>query len=185
MRKFIHLSRLRMLRGSYARMSHTCPNVRVHEIALGDTDKTAELHVNRMSETNSLLSTHPDSATFNQSAKMQETIDVIQVPVRTIAAFCKEQGIARIDILKTDAQGYDLKVIEGAANMFGVIPIIYAEATFVHCYNGQPTFGAFHDRMNDLGYRLVDLYETGFRTRYYQLSCNALFVREDVPGPRR
>ena len=159
------------------------PRVQVHEIALGLEDGTASFHLNRMAQTNSLLASAPGHAAFNSSAAMQETVEIIDVPVMTIASFCVKHGIERIDILKTDAQGADLSVIEGAGTLLPHIPLVYAEVSFVPLYDGQPTFGAFHDRMNALGYRLVDLYETGFRSHFYQLSCNALFMREDGPRP--
>ena len=116
---------------------------------------------------------------------MQETIEVIDVPMRTVAAECRRLGLTRLDILKTDAQGYDLEVIEGAISEHVKVPLIYAEVCFIELYKGQPTFGRFHDRLNDLGYRLVDLYETGFRSHYYQLSCNALYMHADGPRPKR
>lgn len=160
------------------------PNVSVHAIALGSEDGTARFHLNKMHQTNSLLPSSAESAKANQYSSMQETIDTIQVPVRTVATISAELGLQHIDILKTDAQGYDLKIIEGAGELLRQIPLIYAEVCFSKLYEGQPTFGQFHDRMNQLGYRLVDLYETGFRTFYYQISCNALFMREDGARPR-
>ncbi len=158
--------------------------IQVHECALGRNEGVVPLHVNRMGQTNSVLPSSEVSANLNQSPLMQETLEVIDVPMRTVASECRRLGLARLDILKTDAQGYDLEVIEGALGEHLHIPLIYAEVCFFELYKGQPTFGQFHDRLNDLGYRLVDLYETGFRSYYYQISCNALYMRADGPRPR-
>ena len=159
--------------------------IEVHQFAMGRTEGIVEFHLNRMGQTNSILESSEGSAALNTSPLMQETIEVIEVPVRTVASECRRLGLARLDILKTDTQGYDLEVIEGAVSGDLDIPLVYAEVCFFELYKGQPTFGQFHDRLNELGYRLVDLYETGFRSHYYQISCNALYMRSDGPRPKR
>lgn len=159
--------------------------VQVHQCALGRSEGVVEFHLNKMGQTNSILPSSEASAEFNQSLHMQEVVEVIEVPMRTVLSECRRLGLSRIDILKTDAQGYDLEVIEGAIGEHVHIPLIYTEVCFFELYKGQPTFGQFHDRMGDLGYRLVDLYETGFRSHYYQISCNALYMRSDGPRPKR
>jgi FkbM family methyltransferase len=156
------------------------PNVSVFELALGDREGKATLHLNAFDQTNSLLPTAEAGRAFNQSPHMLETMETVEVPVRTIEAFCAEHGIERIDLLKTDAQGHDLAVVEGAGALLAAIPLLFLEVSFIPYYEGQPTAGGFIDRLYDLGYRFVAFYEQNWHGHYYQYSCNGLFVRADV-----
>ena len=47
----------------------------------------------------------------------------------TVDDFCRANGVDKIDVLKVDAEGYDLHVIKGASRMLseGRIDFIYAE----------------------------------------------------------
>ena len=42
-----------------------------------------------------------------------------KVPVTTLDRFCTERGVARVNMLKIDAEGYDLNVLEGARGLLG------------------------------------------------------------------
>jgi FkbM family methyltransferase len=42
------------------------------------------------------------------------------VPVTTVDEFCHEQKIASVDILKSDAQGFDMEVLKGASQSWGM-----------------------------------------------------------------
>ena len=84
-----------------------------HQLALSDEPGTAPFYVY---ESNLLASTIPNAnfqGKFN--TKHVETI----VPVTTIDGFCAEHGIDRIDILKIDTEGADIKVLKGATGMLG------------------------------------------------------------------
>lgn len=48
-------------------------------------------------------------------------------PVRTIEAYCKEKDLTKIDFLKTDTEGWDLRVILGAVNYWKHIKYIQYE----------------------------------------------------------
>src|ERR1700722_2164202 len=46
------------------------------------------------------------------------TPTIYRVPVTTIDRFCVEHSIDRINLMKIDAEGYDLSVLEGARKLF-------------------------------------------------------------------
>jgi FkbM family methyltransferase len=155
------------------------PNVEPVQLAVSDFDGRATLNLNAFDLTNSLLVTADRAAQFVLSPRMLETRGTVDVQTATVETFCRGRGIRSIDLLKSDAQGLDLKVIEGAGSLLGTtIPLIYLELNFVESYSDQPLFDQVYRRLYGRGYRLVDLYETGFRTHFYQLSCNGLFVHE-------
>lgn len=49
------------------------------------------------------------------------------LPVRTVDWYCKDKNIEKIDFLKTDTEGWDLKVINGAKSMWSKIKYIQYE----------------------------------------------------------
>jgi hypothetical protein len=98
---------------------------------------------------------------------------------------CAESG-EHPDLIKVDAQGLELEVLSGASNLLTgkTPPLLYLEVSFVRFYEGQPLFDELYQWVFVRGYRLTALYETAFRTHYYQVGANALFVHESM-GQRK
>ena len=157
---------------------------RIHPIrvAAGERLGQATLFRNRFSQTNSLLEVDADSRRYLVSESFVEPLGAATVSLTTIDNFCQERSIAKLDLLKTDTQGNELRVLEGAAGMLAEhrIALIYLEVCFVPFYKDQALFSELYDHLFNLGYRLVGLYEGGYSTRYYQVGCNALFVEETL-----
>jgi len=84
----------------------------------------------------------------------------IKVPVRTVDDFCTEHGIGRINILKTDTQGYELEVFKGADRMFrqGAVDLVFCEMAIAEQYAGAPSFGQLYDYLVSQDFRLVSFY---------------------------
>ena len=156
------------------------PRVSAVCAALGREPGNAQLHRFRMDQTNSLLPKAVGAEQYVYDKEYLEAAGVISVPVSTVADFCQQQGIARIDVLKIDTQGYELEVLNGARQLLtsGSISLIYLEVCFVPYYEGQPLFQDIYKFLYESGYRLVGLYESGFLTHCYQVGGNALFVHE-------
>lgn len=160
-----------------------CPRARIHHFALGAIPGTADYHRNRESMTNSLLPTSAGGLS-GEYAALSTTDEVIQVSVRTLDEFCEEQRIDFIDLLKTDCQGYDLKVLEGGARMIGnhKIGVITCEVIFDDEYEGQ---GRFHELMAFLdtrGYRFMGFNNMARNTAMECTFCDAIF-RRPPPTP--
>lgn len=63
---------------------------------------------------NSLLKI--DVATENRFS--QEGLkEIVEVPLTTVDVFCSQHNIQHIDLLKSDTQGYEINVLEGAKEM--------------------------------------------------------------------
>jgi FkbM family methyltransferase len=62
--------------------------------------------------------THPDAA--NQQS--------IYVPITTLDEYCKAEKISRLDLLKIDAEGYELNILRGAKKCLrGLKPLVVLE----------------------------------------------------------
>jgi FkbM family methyltransferase len=150
--------------------------------AVGDADGRAVFFVNQFDQTSSLLKTAPGASQYLLDTSGLTTRSQIEVPVLSLDRFCAERRIARIDLLKLDAQGYELRILDGSRSLLErlAIPLIYTEVCFVRIYDGQPLFPEVYQYLFERGYRLVWLYETSFHTHYYSLGANALFIHESI-----
>lgn len=147
-----------------------------HRIALGAQEGTALLFVNSESATNSFLANAPDPGRSGPHAYIQ-TIDQTPTPMQTLAAFCREQGVATIDFLKIDTQGYELHVLQGAQALLtpACIRLIYLEVLFYPLYEGQARFDEIQALLHQQGYRLYNFYEPAWSDKHGLLWANALF----------
>jgi FkbM family methyltransferase len=160
--------------------------------AVGDAEGHAAFFVNRFDQTNSLLKAAPGASQYLLDTTGLTPKAEITVPVMTLDRFCADRGIDRIDVLKVDAQGYELRVLDGARSLLSrvAVPVIYLEVCFVRIYEGQPLFPDIYRYLFDRGYRLVWLYESSFHTHLYALGANAIFIHESIgvraqsPNPR-
>lgn len=91
-------------------------NVKPVNLALGDKLEERLLHVNRSSPTNSILTASPQ---VGDGATLQLMTPVEQIPVQvvTLDAYCRDQNVSFIDLLKMDVQGYELHVLRGARRL--------------------------------------------------------------------
>jgi FkbM family methyltransferase len=158
------------------------PRIRAIHSALGDDIGEALFYINKFSQTNSILATLAGIQDLLIAPDQMNLQSTTHVQVMTLDRFCIDQKITKIDLLKIDTQGYELKVLEGGREFLrqNIIPLIYIEVCFVPYYENQPLFPEVYGYLYALGYRLVGLYESGFRTHYYRLGGNALFVHESV-----
>jgi FkbM family methyltransferase len=146
-----------------------------------------DLHLNNVA-----LGERPESRTFfdtdppDMSSLLEQSVDAwgevkgkYPVEVTTVDDYCAARGIDRIDILKSDTQGFDLDVLKGARAMIErrAIRLIFMEITFSDMYKGSPRFDAIYAYLADRRFALVSFYDF-----YYQRGragwTDALFVAE-------
>jgi FkbM family methyltransferase len=110
----------------------------VRRVALGDEVGEAELHVGADPQLNSLL--RPDARAAAVFAGLQAD-DVERVPVARLDAVLEDvaPGAQRV-FLKVDAQGYDLRVLEGAVNVLERVVAIHVELSIQPVYEGSPDY---------------------------------------------
>ncbi len=83
-----------------------------------------------------------------------------KVAVTTVDQFLADHSIAKIDILKSDTQGYELEVFKGAEDAMrqGRIGLIYFEFIFAEMYRNLPPFDQVYRYLVDRGFLLVAIY---------------------------
>ncbi|NJK92616.1 MAG: FkbM family methyltransferase [Blastochloris sp.] len=145
------------------------PNIKVHAQALGLQATTMEVEQMDCSLINSMRFALSSPTT----TQLTESIEVI-----TLDRFCQAQGLNRVDILKIDAQGFDLDVLKGGEEMIsqGAIPFIYVEITFDKHHTDAQWFLPVHEHLLGHHYHLCGIYEQWYRGSLLDC-CNALYYR--------
>ena len=103
------------------------------------------------------IATLDHSSSFLDVSRIKEdAIQRVEVPVRTLNEIRTTFSLPAPNMLKIDAEGLDLKVLEGATDLVGHTEIVLAEGSI-----GQLDFenkaGALIGAMEDYGYRLIDI----------------------------
>lgn len=123
--------------------------VRVHWINEGASDCSGVLTLN--------VDRRDHSSTF---LEVPRTVDAavrrVDVPVRTLNEIVASSSLPVPDMVKIDAEGFDLKVLAGASELFGKTEIFFVEVSL-----GQRDFEntalAVIQKMADAGYRFIDI----------------------------
>jgi FkbM family methyltransferase len=155
------------------RRYETNPLVRIHNEGVGDVAGELLFNEYRSSDLSSFLSISDSLESRFSGAQAKRTL---LRKVVTIDDFLSQQSMASVDVLKSDTQGFELKVLHGAAASLenGAIKTVLLEMNFIQVYDGQSSVAEIFDFLSGKGYGLVDLYEKERRHNQIQW-CNALF----------
>lgn len=148
-----------------------CPGVKAFQLALGDRDGEADMVLLDESGWNRIADGHHGG----------ETRPTERVRIRTVDSFCAEHRVAQINLLKTDCEGYDLRVLHGADRMLreGQIAAVLCEVNFRRD-NMHGDFFAIHAYLQEKhGFYFLALYDCeGWGPNLSGGSfCNALWLR--------
>jgi FkbM family methyltransferase len=126
--------------------------VKVFPGALGDAPGTARLRVHR--ELSGLNTLAPRDITWNR--KTLHADEVIDVPVTTLDAHAEAEGLARIDFLKIDVEGFELGVIRGSRGLLRSrrVDRVMLEVGDGTCANAGVAPAEILAELEALGYRL-------------------------------
>jgi FkbM family methyltransferase len=148
----------------------------VFNIGLGDWDGKSLINISRNSVSSSLLN---QSKFLAESAPQTEYISKEEVTIKRLDTFIKEINFANKFFLKIDAQGYESRILEGAANSFKNIYALHLELSCISLYNGEKLFDEMKKYVESKGYYLSSL-ENGFTDLQNGrlLQAEAIFLKE-------
>lgn len=142
-----------------------------HMIALGDQSGTMTLHI-------------PHDGVEGATLIPGENLRDIDVRVDTLDNVLGNRKLEGPVLLKTDCQGFDLNVIEGAKGWLPDIDVIVMEVNLYHPRN-NPSFADFATivtRMKELGFSVYDIISYQIRPRDDALGyVDLVFARDDGP----
>ena len=158
----------------------THPRVRCWCNAVSDHEHSASFFINEDPGTNSLLP-RPESGRryYNQRGVLRQKIDV---PAVTLDAFCADNGIAALDILKLDIQGGELLALKGAEQLLESqsVSVIYSEVQFIQLYDRAPLFHDICQFLEGKGYSLYGLYDLVVAANGQLRFADAIFIPPTV-----
>ena len=156
-----------------------CPRIIAINAALADQSGTAEFHLSNWVDASSLLKPKATGSSFDA---YQASTKSITVQVDTLDAVCRREGVEHIDLLKMDAQGAELRILEGASETFarGAVDMVYSEVHFMESYEGAARFDQVMGWLLERGLRFHSLYDIKHNHRGQMTWCDALFVHPRV-----
>jgi FkbM family methyltransferase len=150
----------------------TCYNV-----ALGDADSTAVINISANSYSSSLLPINPRSLEIDPSIGYvgEEKISVRRLD----GLFGQIAKPETVPYLKIDTQGYELKVLAGAAGVMDRFELIQLEASFFPVYKDEALAADVIKILDGLGYRIVGVEPAWVDPKTFEmLQADVIFARK-------
>ncbi|MFZ2642489.1 MAG: FkbM family methyltransferase [Verrucomicrobiia bacterium] len=127
------------------------------------------------------ISHRDDSSSFALSREEADTSGYPQVirPVRTLNEIVATSGAPPPEMIKIDAEGFDLKVLAGASDLLGKTDIVFVE---VGVCSGkiENSMAKTVSRMAEAGYQVMDITDLNRSPKHNVLwLCELAFVRKD------
>jgi FkbM family methyltransferase len=142
---------------AYEQLSQTYQgekNITTENIPLGSKKEELKFYVNSCSDMSSFLPLGKDG--------WGEIRQEVSLELKTLDEYCEEKRITKINILKSDTQGFDLQVLQGATNMLQATQFVFLEINFGEIYDGLPPFSEIFNFVSENGFKLVRFYGQQF-----------------------
>jgi FkbM family methyltransferase len=99
-----------------------------------------------------------DSSTFSLSSEEADSrgYQQIEIPIQTLNSIVEQNGNIIPDIVKIDAEGLDIEVLEGANNLFGKTEVFLVEASINSTFEETDIIKVIN-YMDNKGYRTFDI----------------------------
>lgn len=136
----------------------TEPRIIAINAAVSSKSRTAPFYVTALDDASSLLPAKETGSTFD---KYMTAASEITVEVTTVDKECAARKITEIDILKMDAQGAELSILQGANKMLKKksIKVVYLEVQFIRLYDSACLYHEIATFLAEHGYHLQNLYD--------------------------
>lgn len=131
-------------------------NVKLYNLALGETNEDHEIYISRNAEgniwcSNSLLKPK-EHLIANPHILFPETRVTKVVNLDT---FCAENNINKIDFFWLDMQGYEMKTLKASPIILENIKSLYTETNLIETYEGAELYGEYRDWLIKKGFKLM------------------------------
>ncbi|MEZ4854634.1 FkbM family methyltransferase [Flavobacterium sp.] len=161
----------------YFKKAGCSKNIFTYNMGMSENNNRLLFYKNNNARTSSFL--EPNDFHKNHLARKYEKIEV---PTTSIASFCTEHNINKIDILKLDIEGFELNALKGCVEMLKncQIDFIYTEVNLIPTYSGQCLIEdviSFLRNLNYIPYNFYGNNESKFRE---SIITNIMFISPKV-----
>jgi len=150
-------------------------NISTYNVAMGAHLGEIEIFHRENSEWNSLV------GRLNEDAQKTGASSEI-IKVDTVDNFVKKEGITRIDILKSDTEGFEIEVLRGAKSSLQsqLIKTLYIEVGFSKQDLHHNYFVEVVQELEQYGYSFSGLFEKWYDPNLKIYYANALFTGNGI-----
>jgi FkbM family methyltransferase len=149
---------------------------KIHWINAGASDRSGTMPM--------VLSARDDSSSFVLTDRYGQTTgsQQIVVPVKTLNEIVASNGASVPEMVKIDAEGFDLKVLTGASDLLGKTDIFLVEAVVCANANYENSAAEVFQFMTNAGYHLIDITDLNRSPKHGVLwLCEFAFLRNASP----
>lgn len=148
---------------------------------LSDSERADYIHINMGTASSSLLPLDVQAAKIWGTDALTPNSS-LQIQLTTGDSEFDRLNISRIDILKIDAQGHEINVLQGLRDALAnrLIANIYLEVLVAPSYQGQPSAGELLSFVESSGFRLVGIFNEYFSLDGLLLQFDALFTLQSL-----
>ncbi len=174
----ISVEPLPTLQDALQKKAKSDPKWRVLEpLALGDHDGTCEINISESSDMSSLLKSSDELMTALPRTRV---MDKATVPMKTLNTLYNELNLEdRRVFIKMDTQGYEMKILECAAETLDKIIGIQVEMSLFPLYEGEVLFYDIIELLRQKSFSPHMLIETNFsRKLKRQLQIDGIFFKD-------
>ena len=150
-----------------------------NNFAMGDSlEKDAVMHVTQNIGSSSLLQPTKNANEFWKGSPLSVEKKV-KIKITTIDKYCQKKKIKKIDILKIDVQGNEIKVLKGAKRMLEEkkIKLIFTEISIAANYEGQSEIDEVIRFLRSNKYRIFNFFKMKHKNGKL-IECDVLFYLE-------
>jgi FkbM family methyltransferase len=130
-------------------------NIVINNYACGDKNTYKKFNFNKLSYTSSFLEINKK----NKRTYLFEKKKKIEIRIVKLDDYIKKHDIKNIDILKVDAQGYELKILKGTEKFLKKIKFVEIELTLDDIYINNPSLYQIDYIMNKNSFVLYQIGE--------------------------
>lgn len=152
--------------------------VTLNNLALGSSKETRTFLENECNDMSSFLEIGSEG--------WGSIVERNPVKINTVDDYCDTRQIEKIDILKSDTQGFDLEVLKGAERTIarGGIYLVYLEINFAELYKGLPPADEIMRFLREHHFSLVAFYQFHYINNHVGWT-DGLFRYSNSPNDRR
>ena len=153
------------------------PEVKYFDLALGETDGRAEVHVTASSDFASILQPRTDFLETHYGSNAAQVVLNNQVQVATLDSLVPASRT--VDLLKVDVQGFEQAVLSGARRVLESTRAVLIEANLQSHYVGDDTFPSLWNSLASQGFSFWSLSLPYTGSGGKALWADAVFVKGD------